>query len=111
MNLNEREYMLMESIEDNCLIKILDSGRNCPRSILYLEVGEIPACFQVKRLMLNYLHYILNKDKNSFISKFFFPQCASPIKNEWVSNIKKIKAEINVNNSFEEIKVMKKRNI
>ena len=63
VNLNERENMLIESIEDNCLIKILDSGKNCPRSILYLDVGEIPACFQVKRLMLNYLHYILNKDR------------------------------------------------
>ena len=58
VNLNEREYMLIESIEDNCLIKILDSGRNCPRSILYLEVGEIPGGFHIKRLMLNYLQYI-----------------------------------------------------
>ena len=55
VNLNEREYMLIESIEDNCLIKILDSGRNCPRSILYLEVGEMPARFQIKRVMLNYI--------------------------------------------------------
>ena len=73
-----------------------------------MEVGEIPARFQVKRLMLNYLHYILNEDKNSLISKFFHAQCASPIKNDWVSNIKKIKAEINLNHSFAEIQVMKK---
>ena len=55
VNLNEREYMLIESIEDNCLFKILDSGRNCARSILYLEVGEMPARFQIKRVMLNYI--------------------------------------------------------
>ena len=108
VNLSEREYMLIESTEDNCLIKLLDSGRNCPRSILYLEVGEIPARFQIKRLMLNYLHYILQEDKNSLLSKFFHAQWANPITNDWVSNIQKVKTEINLNYSFEEIKVMKK---
>ena len=108
VNMNEKEYMLIESIEDTCLIKILDAGRNCPRSILYLEVGEIPARFQIKRLMLNYLHYILQEDKKSLISKFFHAQCKSPIKNDWITNIHKIKAEINLDYSFEEIHVMTK---
>ena len=78
--MNEREYMLIKSNEDNYLIKIFDSRRNCPRSILYLEVGEIPVCLQIKRLMVNYVHYILQKDKNSSRSKFFHAQCASPMK-------------------------------
>ena len=108
VNLNEREYRLIETTEENCLIKLLETGRNCPRSILYLEVGEIPARFQIKRLMLNYLHYILQEDKSSLISKFFHAQCANPFKNDWVSNIRKVKAEINLNHSFEEIQVMQK---
>ena len=28
VNLSEREYLLVESVEDNCLIKLLDTGRN-----------------------------------------------------------------------------------
>ena len=108
VNLNEREYRLIESTEENCLIKLLESGRNCPRSILYLEVGAIPARFQIKRLMLNYLHYILQEDRSSLISKFFHAQCANPINNDWVSNIRKVKKEINLNLSFDEIQVMQK---
>ena len=108
VNLSEREYLLVESVEDNCLIKLLDTGRNCPRSILYLEIGEIPGRFQIMRLMLNYLQYILQEDKNSLISKFFHAQCENPIKNDWVSNIKHVKQEIDLNYSFEEIQMMNK---
>ena len=67
VNLSETDFRLIESTEENCLIQLLDSGRHCPRSILYLEVGQIPARFQIWKLMLNYLQYILKEDKNTLI--------------------------------------------
>ena len=68
VNLSEKEFRLQESTEENCLIKLLDSGIHCPRSILYLEVGHTPARFQIWKLMLNYLQYILKEERNTSIS-------------------------------------------
>ena len=108
VNLSETDFRLIESTEENCLIQLLDSGRNCPRSILYLEVGQMPARIQIWKLMLNYLQYILKEDKNTLISKFFYAQCADQIKkNYWVSNIKNVLKEINITFTFQEIQIMK----
>ena len=41
------------------------------------------------------------------MSKFFQTQCDHPIKNDWVSNIRKVLVEINLELSFEEIRSMK----
>ena len=94
VNLNEKEYRLIESTEEYCLLKFLDSGSQCPRSILCLEFGQIPASFQIKKLMLNYLQYLLQEDKNTLMSKFFNAQCQNPIKNDWVSNIHSVKTKL-----------------
>ena len=107
VNLSEKEYRLIESTEENCLLKFLDSGSQCPRSILYLELGQIPARFQIKKLMLNYLQYLLQEDENTLMSKFFIAQCQNPIKNDWVSNIHSVKNEIDLDLTFEEIRKMK----
>ena len=40
---------------------------------------------------------------------FFEAQCQNPIKNDWVSSMKKVLSNIHVNLSFEEIKNMKKK--
>ena len=47
---------------------------------MYLEVGEIPGPFQIKRLILNYRQYILQDERSSLISKLFHAQCENPIK-------------------------------
>ena len=70
INLSEKDYRPIESTEENCLIQLLDSGSHCPRSILYLDVGQIPARFQIWKLMLNLLQYILQENKNSLMSNF-----------------------------------------
>ena len=107
VNLSEKEFRLLESTEENCLIKLLDSEIHCPRSILYLEVGHTPARFQIWKLMLNYLQYILKEEKNTLISKFFYAQYANPIRNDWVSSIKNVMIEIDLKFTFEEIETMK----
>ena len=53
-NLKERNLRMLEGIEEDCLRKILKTGQNCSRSLLYLETGVIPAPFQIKIMMLNF---------------------------------------------------------
>ena len=102
-NLPERNLRMLEDLEEDCLRKVLKTGRNCSRSLLYLETGVIPARFQIKIMTLNFLQYILQQNTKSFMHRFFFAQCKNPTKNDWVSYIKRILKETYVYLTYEEI--------
>ena len=89
-NLTERQLRMIEIIEEDCLVKILNTGSKVQTSLLYLETGQLPARFQIDIMMLNFLKYILHQDKNSLMSRFFLAQCLHPTRGDWVSNVKKI---------------------
>ena len=108
-NLTETNTRMIERIEEECLFKILEAGKNCPTSLLYLETGQLPARNQIKTMMQNFLKYILDQKRESLLSKFFTAQCENPTKGDWVSNIKKIMIEVCLEKSFEEIVNMKKK--
>ena len=57
--------------------------------------------------MLNFLHYILNQNKDSLLFRFFEAQLNNPTRGEWINNVRKILKLPNFNESFEEIKSMK----
>ena len=77
-------------------------------SLLYLETGHLPARFQINIMMPIFLQYILQQGQNSLMLKFFRAQCENPIKGDWVSSVKIVKDNINLNITFEEIAHMKK---
>ena len=53
VNLVENEKRLIESTEEDCLLQILgDPGRQTLRCLIYLDLGELPARFQINKLML-----------------------------------------------------------
>ena len=107
-NLTERNLRMIEMIEEECLKKILDTKKTCTTSLLYLETGQLPARFQIKVMQLNFLKYILHQKKESLIHKFFEAQCKTPTKNDWVSSVRKIIYDIDLNMTFEEILMTKK---
>ena len=88
--------------------KILETGKNGPMSLLYFETGHLPARFQIEIIMLNFLHYILQLERDFLMSKFFKAQSENPTKGDWVSNVKKIQEKKNLNLPFEEKGHMKK---
>jgi hypothetical protein len=108
-NLTENNIRMIERIEEECLSKILDTGKNCPVTLLYLETGQLPAKFQIQIMVLNFLKYILDQDKNTLIHKFFTAQCQNPTKGDWVSNTRKIMKETEITETFEDISFMKKQ--
>ena len=107
-NLTERNLRMMEGIEEDCLRQLLETGKNCPISILYLDTGHLPARFQIKIMMLHFLKYILKQRKNTLLYRFFEAQCENPTKGDWVSNMKKCISDLEINKTFEDIKIMKK---
>ena len=56
---------MIERIEEECLSKILEAGKNCPTSLLYLETGQLPARNQIQIMMLNFLKFILDTEKGN----------------------------------------------
>jgi hypothetical protein len=106
-NITEKEFRLIETKEEECLRKIIETGCKSPAAILYLEFGLWPARFQIYIMMLNFLHYILNQEKDSLLYRFYEAQLNNPIRGDWITNIKLIMKKLDIQSSFLEIKSMK----
>ena len=89
--------------------QILKTGAKCPISQLYLELGQVPARFQIKRTRLLFLHDILQQSETSLIIKFFNLQTEQPSRGDWASSCSKDFIELEICLSFEEIKILSKQ--
>ena len=83
-NLKESELRKLEQIEEGFLRKIFKTTKGCPISQLYLEIGVAPARFEIQKLRLLYLKYILEQSEDSLLSKFFHLQLDEPTRGDWV---------------------------
>ena len=84
-NLKEIEIRNLERIEEGFLRELFKAGKSCPISQLYLEIGQYPARFEIMKMRLLLMNYILNNDSSSLIHKFFELQIAQPVKGDWAS--------------------------
>ena len=66
-NMSEKEWRVIESIEESALIKVVKTKRSCPRHLLYLEFAMYPARYQEHRQMLKFLQYILQQPDDSIL--------------------------------------------
>ena len=107
-NLKESELRQIERIEESYLRQVLKTTRGCPISQIYLETGQIPARFEIKKMRLMYLKNILEQNEDSQIFKFFQLQMAEPSKGDWVSRCSTDLKELGISEQFDEIKKMKK---
>ena len=66
-NINEKEMRQLEKIEEDHMRNILDvkTGVQVPLHLMYLDLGQVPARYQVKRFQVNFLQYILQQDESS----------------------------------------------
>ena len=87
-NLTEKNIRILERIEENFMRKILKTKRSCPIIQMYLELGQWPARFEIKKQRLLFLKNILDEDEKCRVFRFFQLQLEHPSKNDWVSNCK-----------------------
>ena len=106
-NLTEVEIRQIERIEESYLRQLTGAPRWCPITQLYLETGQYCARFEVIRLRLLFLKYILRQDENSTIYKFLKLQLKHSIHGNWASLCNKDIKLLKLNMSFSEIKNMK----
>lgn len=107
-DMKESELRQLEQIEEGFLRKILKTFRGCPISQLYLEIGQTPARFEIQKMRLLYLKYILEQSEETLLRKFFQLQIEEPTKGDWGSQCVIDLKELEITETFDEIKEMSK---
>ena len=105
-DLKEKEVRQLERIEESFMRQLLKTTKGCPINQLYTELGQIPARFDIIKLKLNFLKYILHQEQNSLIFKVFQLQLENPKKGDWASSCIQNLKDLDVNMSLREIKEM-----
>ena len=103
-NLKECEMRQLEQIEEDFMRNLIKTTKGCPIIQLYIEFGQIPARFEVMKLRLFFLKYILNQDSESLISRFLQIQIEKPTKFDWISTCIKDLKQLKIEVSLEDIR-------
>ena len=86
--------------------QLLKTTKGCPINQLYTELGQIPARFDIIKLKLNFLKYILHQEPDSLILKVFQLQIENPKRGDWASSCIQNLKDLDIHLSFFEIKEM-----
>ena len=105
-NLKENEIRILERIEESFMRQLLKTTKGCPIVQLYMELGLAPARFDILKIRLFFLKYILDKEEESTIHKFLTLQIENPTKFDWASTCIKDLKDMEIQLSFSDIKNM-----
>ena len=103
-NLKETEIRQIERIEENFMRQLIKTTKGCPINQIYLELGQPPARYDIYKLRMFFLKYILDQEEESTIYKCFNLQLLHPTKGDWASTTKRDLKQLNINLSIDEIK-------
>ena len=103
-NLLKAEVKELEEVDRLFLRKILSVPESTPGEAFFLELGILPFNVIIKARRINYLHYLLSRDKTEMMSIFFFTQWANPTRGDWSEQVKIDLEEFEIPINFEEIK-------
>ena len=106
-SIKEAHYRALESIEESVLIRVFKTLKSCPRHLMYLEVGLVPARYQVHRQVLNYIQYILQQPRSSMIYRIFEAMRMNPTRGDWASFAMELIEKYDLKLNLEEICEMK----
>ena len=106
-NLKENELRCIERIEESFLRQLVSTRRFCKIALLYLEFGVWPARFEIKKLRLLFLKYILNQNKDSTIYNFLQTQLKSKLKGDFGSMCQRDLCDLEIEMTFNDIKNIK----
>ena len=106
--LKENELRQIEMIEEGYMRKIFKTTKGCPIASLYLHLGQTPARFEILKMRLLYLKYILEQPEESSIHKMLKLQLEQPTTGDWASTCLKDLEYLNVNLKLDEIRKISK---
>jgi hypothetical protein len=107
IDIKEEDFRHIEKIEEDQMRKLFNTDQSCPIHLLYLESGQTPARFQIKRMILNFYHYILQQNEDSLLYSMLSAQIKNPIKNDFAHEVNVILKDFEIKSTATEIKNMK----
>ena len=101
-NLKEAEIRQIERIEESFMRQLIKTTKGCPINQIYLELGQPPARYDIYKLRMFFLKYILDQEEESTIYKMFNLQLQHPTKGDWSSTTTNDKYETSEHKSLNE---------
>ena len=95
-------------LKEGFMRKMFNTTKDCPITQLYLEFGQNPARFEIQKMLVLYMKYILEQTDESLLKKFFYLQLDKPTRGDWASTCLKDLEELNISLSLEEIRLISK---
>ena len=86
--LTTTEINNLEDLDRTLLRKILKAPITAPKESFYLELGLVPLGIVIKSRRINYFHYLLTRNKNEMLYKFFITQWFNPTKGDWTETVR-----------------------
>ena len=104
--LKENELRQLERIEEEYMRKVLNTTKGCPIIMLYLTLGHVPARFEIQKMRILYLKYILSQKEDSMVRAFFNLQVEMPTKGDWASRVIQDLKDLKISITLKEIEYM-----
>ena len=108
LGLTTSEIETLEQVDESLMRRLLEVSLGCPKEMLYLELGCIPMRFTVMTRRIMFLHYILNEEQDSLISRVLHAQIKFPSKNDFILGVEENLDELEIYLSLEDIKILSK---
>ena len=109
MNLLKTDIQHLETLDETLLRRILNAPAKTSIPSLYQELGCYPIKYTLMARRLRFLHHILNCNEDRLINQFFWAQESSPVKNDWVLQIKEDLKVLGLDYlKWDNIKILKK---
>ena len=92
------ELRALERIEEDQMRNVLQvkTGIQVPLHLMYLDLGQTPARYQIYRFKINFLQYILQQEKETLLFKMLDAQQIRPVRGDWFSDVRQIMQELNI---------------
>ena len=93
-NLKIKNIEELEKVDEALIRKILEAPKGTPICMLYLEMGFVPIRFLIMQRRLTFLHYILQQEPDSLVSRVLDAQMKNCKPWDWFNQIKKDLADL-----------------
>ena len=88
---------------------MVKTGIQVPIHLMYLDGGQVPARYTVKRCKFDLFQYILHHHESSLIYRMLEFQQNQPVRGDLFSECKEIIEDFRINMNIEDIKLMSRK--
>ena len=98
--LKDSDITDLEELDRNLLRKVFRTPVTTPKEACHLELGLVPIGSIIKAKRANYFHYLVNRDKEGMLYKFFETMYENPSKEDWTEQAKADLQDFGIKDDF-----------